>query len=325
MLNLYKLEVFNIVAEEGSFSRAAEKLLLTQPAVSQHVRDLESGLGARLFKRSSRGVILTPAGELLQNYSRCILRMVVEAESAVANLGQRAYGPLALGATPGVGVYLLPRWLQSFQQRFPEVSSHLHTGTTTELSAGVTEGRLDLAFVEGEISAGPPLSVLALREIELYVVVGEGHPWWEREEISLAELSRQPFIARPQGSQTRAWTDQLFARQGIAPQMVAEFDNPEAIKRAVAGGMGISILPDWALVDSKAAGLSGVPIRGIDLRRTLKLLRSERTPLKPAAQAFLAHLSGDFPALAQLSFQEPGPREQRPDSNCEGRNLSHTG
>lgn len=303
MINLYKLEVFNTVAAEGSFSRAAEKLLLTQPAVSQHIRDLESHLGAAVFKRGSRGITLTPAGEVLLDYTRCILRLVSEAESAVGNLGQVVQGRLALGATPGVGVYLLPRWLQSFRQRFPQVSTHVSSGNSSFLAGETAGGKLDLCFVEGEIGVEPPLELLALREVEMYVVVGEGHPWWERPEVSIEELSGQPFLARPAGSHTRSWTDRLFSRHGVIPKIAAEFDNPEAIKQAVAAGMGISILPDWVL-DGAGAQVRKIPIHGVDLKRTLKLLWSGQAPLKPAARALLAHLAAELPALGQAGFQE---------------------
>jgi DNA-binding transcriptional LysR family regulator len=318
MLNLYKLEVFNTVAMEGSFSRAAGRLLLTQPAVSQHIRDLEYKLGTELFQRSNRGATLTPAGEMLLDYTRCILRLLVEAEHAVANLSQVAHGQLALGATPGVGIYLLPLWIQSFRQRFPEVSANLRTEITARLAAEVVDGKIDLGFVEGEISPEPPLNILVLREIELFVVVGEGHPWWDAREVSLTDLDGQTFIARPAGSHTRSWTDQLFSRHEISPQIVAEFDNPEAIKQAVAAGMGISILPDWAFTGS---GVRGVPIQGFDLRRTLKLLWSENKPLKPAARAFLAHLADTFPILAQLVAQGgeiflPARQDYRASVDC---------
>jgi DNA-binding transcriptional LysR family regulator len=193
MLTLYKLEIFHTVSEEGSFSRAAERLRLTQPAVSQHIRDLEERLGKTLFQRSNRGVRLTAAGKLLLDYTRCILRMLAEAESA---------------------------------------------------------------------------------------------------------------IARPQGSHTRAWTDQLFTRNGISPQIVVEFDNPEAILQAVAAGVGISLLPEWAIPDRST---------GARLNRTLRLVWSENRALSSAAQAFLAHLSEPFPNLSQLlaagRITEPRLRE----------------
>jgi DNA-binding transcriptional LysR family regulator len=219
-----------------------------------------------------------------------------------------------------VGFYLLPAWIQSFRQRFPDISATLRTDITARLAEGVIDGKIDLGFVEGEITPHPPLNILVLREIELCVVVGEGHPWWHAAEVSLEDLAGQPFIARPAGSHTRSWTDQVFSQHGISPTIVVEFDNPEAIKQAVAAGMGISILPDWAFAGAGSA-VRGVPIGGVDLRRTLKLLWSESAPLKPAARAFLVHLADEFHVLTQLAAQGgeihlPARSQYRASPNC---------
>ena len=169
MLNLYKLEIFNTVAMEGNFSRAAERLLLTQPAVSQHMRDLEEILGTELFVRGPRGVRLTAAGETLLDYTRCILRLLSEAENAVANLQGLQNGQILIGSTPGASVYLLPVWIQAFHQRFPDLTILLRTDVTPSLAAELKAGRIDLAFVEGEIDVEPPMKALVLRDIPLYL------------------------------------------------------------------------------------------------------------------------------------------------------------
>lgn len=324
MLNLYKLEIFNAVAMEGSFSRAARRLLLTQPAVSQHIRDLEESLGNPLFQRGARGVSLTSAGEVLLDYTRCILRMVAEAESAIAALSQTPLGPVTIGATPGVGVYLLPGWIRAFRQRYEHLPVTLRTDTTTRVAADLLAGRLNLGFVEGEIDPEPPLQALSLREISLCVVVGKSHSWWERAQVSIGELDGQEFIARTAGSHTRLWTDQLFTRHKVTPRIVAEFDNPEAIKQAVAAGMGIAILPDWTVADGWASGRA-IPLQGIELRRTLKLLWSAGQPIPLGARAFLALLADQFPSLVQagfpgdaLSLRLPARDEYRASLDCRG-------
>lgn len=307
MLSLYKLEIFNTVAMEGSFSRAAGRLLLSQPAVSQHMRDLESGLNKALFLRTHRGVTLTPAGETLLDYTHCILRLVAEAEQALTGLDAITEGNLALGATPAASVYLLPAWIQTFHQRFPGLGVLLRTDTTHNLAGDVLSGKLDLAFIEGELQAEPPLKTLGLQAIELFVVVGAGHIWWDLEQVSMRALDGQPFITRPRGSQTRAWIDQVLQQHGIAPRVIAEFDNPEAIKQAVASGMGVAILPDLALAEEKGPRLRAVPIAERDLRRTLKLVWNDDALLKPVSRAFLAQLGERFPLLAQLSLAQFTP------------------
>jgi DNA-binding transcriptional LysR family regulator len=302
MLNLYKLEIFNTVAMEGSFSKAAERLLLTQPAVSQHVRDLESGLSKALFERTPRGVKLTPAGEILLDYTRCILRLVTEAEQALTSLDRLEQGNIAIGATPSTSVYLLPGWIQDFHQRFPGLGILLRTDTTPNIAADILAGKLDLGFVEGELQPEARVNTMALQELELLVVVGAGHRFWERTQVSLRDLNGETFIARPPGSQTRAWIDQVLQQHGVLPRVIAEFDNPEAIKQAVTSGMGAAILPDLALQNEDQHKLHAIPIQEQDLRRTLKLVWAADGVLKPVSRAFLAQLSERYPALAQLQF-----------------------
>jgi DNA-binding transcriptional LysR family regulator len=301
MLDLYKLEIFNTVAIEGSFSRAAARMSLSQPAVSQHMRDLETSLDVELFVRGYRGVTLTASGETLLDYTRCILRLLGEAESAIRHLNQLEAGQIALGATPGAGVYLLPGWMQTFHERFPNLATSLRTDTTSQILRAIREKEIAIGFVEGEFSAQPPLRSQVLRDIDLFVVVYRGHAWWSRQVIQLDELAGQAFISRPIGSHTRAWIDQALNNAGVQARIVAEFDNPEAIKQAVASGMGITILPEWGLQEQSAGhDLRSLPVQGVDLRRTLKLVWNEEAPFKPAARAFLALLMDDFPQLTQL-------------------------
>ena len=133
------------------------------------------------------------------------------------------------------------------------------------------------------------------------MVIHRGHAWWSRQVVQLHELQDQAFISRPVGSHTRAWIDQALNDAGVQPHIVAEFDNPEAIKQAVASGMGITILPEWGLQEQSAGhDLRSLPVQGVDLRRTLKLVWNEEAPFKPAERAFLALLMDEFPQLTQL-------------------------
>ena len=161
---------------------------------------------------------------------------------------------------------------------------------------------MDLAFVEGELQLEPPINALVLQEIHLFVVVGTGHPWSNRNEIELRALDGQAFVSRTTGSQTRSWTDQIFAQYGIQPRTVAEFDNPESIRQAVATGMGFTILAEWGLGDAYSGlQLHTLSIAGLDLRRTLKLVWASETPIKPIGRAFLTLLADQYPQLSQVT------------------------
>lgn len=304
MLSLYKLEIFATVVQAGSFSAAAQTFPMTQPAVSQHIQDLENSLGTSLFIRGRRGVTLTPAGETLYDYTQRILRLVAEAESQVTNVENITSGQLTIGATPGVSTYLLPDWLGGFRTRYPQLNVALQTGVTTQNIAGVMDHRLDLAIVEGELEkiSRKGLGSLALRPVDMVLVVGQGHIWSQRESIQLSDLNNIPFITRQANSRTRVWIDAVLAQHRVKPKIVAEFDNQEAIKQTVMSNMGVGILPDYAITREISAGLMHVlAVEDVVLRREIKLIYDETMPFSPVARALLQYLTTIFPQLESLS------------------------
>ena len=303
MLKLSKLEVFTVVTEEGSFSAAAERLHLSQPAVSRHMQELEDALGIRLFKRLRRGVSLTPGGEVLQEYTAQILYLVREAEGALTDVTSLAVGQVKVGATPGVSVYLLPKWTRSFTSVHPNLTVSLRTDTTSGVIDDLVTGRSDLGVVEGELEDvwRERLRSAALQDIELLLVVGEDHPWWELDVIDASALDDHPFVTRQPGSRTRVWIDEILHSKGIHPRLVAEFDNPEAIKEAVMAGVGATILPTYAVMRERSVGLlRSIPIADLQLERQLKLLWDSERPFSPVARAFLSHLSETFYNIREI-------------------------
>lgn len=300
MLSLYKLEIFATVVEAGSFSAAAERLLMTQSAVSQHVQDLEASLGAQLFTRGRRGVTLTTAGTTLHGYTRQILRLVAEAENAVTDVDHLAEGQVRIGATPGVNIYLLPEWIQAFRARYRNLTATLQTAITGEVIDGVLKHTLDIGFIEGELADGeyPRLAQQVLRDISLNVIIGPGHDWWTLESIPVDLLDGQPFVTRQSGSKTRIWVDDVLRQHDVQPDIVAELDNPESIKRVVITGMGVAIMPEYAIAAEVEAGtLRALVINDVPLNRTLKLVWDREALLSPVTGAFLSHLSKRFPQL----------------------------
>lgn len=302
MLSTHKLEIFARVVEEGSFSRAAERLLMTQSGVSQHVRDLERSVGARLFRRGRRGVELTAAGQTLYGYVVRIFSLMAEAENAVVDVRQLAAGQVTIGATPGVSIYLLAEEVHTFRLRYPNLTVGLETKITSEIVEDVLAQRLDGGFIEGELDApAPGLGVRELQVIDQYVVIGRSHRFWGRVQLSLCELDGETFIMRQPRSQSRIWLDATLSRQGVRPRIGAEFDAVESIKRAVAGGGALTILPEYAVRDELAYGvLQAIRLEGSPLQRTLKFIWDDRRHLTPICRALLAHLVAGFPALAGI-------------------------
>ena len=304
MLDLNKLHVFHVVAQAGSFSAAAERLTITQSAVSQQIKELEAGLGRQLFLRGRRGVRLTPHGEILQRYARDIFLLAARAEASLTDVAHLSEGRVSIGATPGVAVYLAPEWVARFRAQYPRLTVALQTGVTSRIVPDVLAGRLDMGLIEGELDAFAGEGRLAWRplvEMEQFVVVGPGHPWAGRASVRLDELSGQPMILRPPGSQTRAWLDGALRPRRIAPVVAAEFDNLESMKRSAAQGTCLTVLPEYVVRGEVAAGLlAAIPVEGRPLLRTLKLVWVEETPFGPVTAAFLEELSLEFPALRRV-------------------------
>lgn len=302
MLDLSKLQIFVTVAQEGSFSAAAERLYVTQSAVSQQVKELELRLGRTLFQRGRRGVKLTTHGEILLRYAQQIFTLLDEAENALVDVENLSEGRLSIGATPGISIYLVPDWVQRFRAQYPQLSVALKTGITAQVVAEVLARQVDLGFVEGELDElkSSRLNVIALEDVEQMVIVGFKHPWWDKETVHVEDLHRQSFIVRPPESQSRIWLDHALRNYRVEPVIGAEFDNLESIKRAVGAGRCLTILPKYVVQTEAEQGLLHiVPIVGQPLKRVLKLISVRDAPFSALERAFLKVLSQDYPASLQ--------------------------
>ncbi|GCE45355.1 DNA-binding transcriptional LysR family regulator [Thermosporothrix hazakensis] len=302
-MDLYKLEIFVLVAQEGSLSKAATRMYMSQPAISQHIHELEMSLGTQLFRRGPRGVELTAAGKTLHTYAQDILKLVAEAKAAVTEVERLSQGRLLIGATPGIGEYFLPEWMQSFKQRFPQVTIALQTEVTSQLLISLLTNQIHVGFIEGEIEPEEmeTLALCPLHEITHRVIVGPRHPWWNRTSISFRELNGQAFVMRHPECQARTWLEEHFRAFGIRPHIDAEFDNLESIKQVVKSGTSLTILPDYVVEQERMLEqLHEITVQERPMRRMLQLVWNKRDPLPPIAQQFLLHMQSYFPRLADL-------------------------
>ncbi len=303
MLDLYKLQIFSAVVQAGSFSAAAEHLYITQSAVSQHIKELESSLGRPLFQRGWRGVKLTPHGEILNRYTIEIFELVAKAENALIDVNQLTSGRVSIGATPGIAVYLAPDWVQHFRSRYTQLTVVLQTGVTSQIISDVLGQHLDIGFIEGELDdhVSPHLSSLVLEEIEQQIVVGFKHPFWEYSTVGIEDLRDQSLIVREANSQSRIWLEQTLHQNHINPVIGAEFDNLESMKRAVSLGRCLAVLPPYVVqTEVEQHLLHMIPINGKPLTRSLKLIWDSNVPFAPITHAFLAELRQNYPVLNEL-------------------------
>ena len=299
MLNRNHLALFRTVAEAGGFSRAAQVVHVSQPAISMQVAELEEALGAPLFDRLPRGVRLTDAGKTLLNYAQRIATLEEEAERAMRELRGLARGRLALGASTTIGSYLLPAVLGKFRARHPAVELQLTIANTEEIKTRLIDRTLDLGLTEGTPPEDEELSARAFYEDELIVIASPGHPFARGgtgkvrlKGITARQLCAQPLVVREAGSGTREVVDRALAGGDARAENVAlTLSSTEAIKRAVAAGLGLAVVSRLCVGLELAGGvLVEVPVRDLKLRRPLYALTLRGRQGSPSALAFAALL-----------------------------------
>jgi DNA-binding transcriptional LysR family regulator len=266
------LSVFTEVADTRNFSRAAERLHLTQPAVSQHIRALEERLKVRLLERNNKSVTLTKAGEIVLHHAKEIGGLYRRMEEMVNELLHYTGGPLSIGASYTFGEYVLPPTLARLNADFPDILPSVTIGNTADIAEKVRNRLLDVGIVEGE-EIGTGLAVEKLAEDEMVVAAGARHPLANGSRIPHALLEEQTWLVREQGSGTRAAADKMFAILGLKPARLMEMGSTQSIKETVEAGLGVTLQSRWAL--SKELGLGSLKvlnIEGLPVNRSFHVL-----------------------------------------------------
>lgn len=239
-----RLQVFHAVARHLSFTKAAEALFMTQPAVTFQIRQLEQQFNARLFDRVQGRVTLTAAGQVALDYAERIIALTSELDHRMQSLSGELGGPLLIGASMTVAEYLLPRVLGAFKAQHPAVVPRLVVGNSEVVQMRVADRSLDLGFIEGD-SHMPSLGAEVLCDDELRVTCAPTHALAACAQVSPQELLGQPQVCREPGSGTREVVDHYLQSAGLAPDSlprVMELGSPEAVKGLVATGVGYAIM-----------------------------------------------------------------------------------
>jgi DNA-binding transcriptional LysR family regulator len=285
-MELSQLETFLAVAEERSFSRAAVRLRRTQPAVSQVIRKLEESVGETLFDRAARDGSLTSAGVLLRDYAQRLLALRREAASALDELKSLERGHLQLAANEYTCMYLLPA-IDAFRREFP------HIGVTVQrmLASRIPEELNLRTFELGVISFRPDpaqIRTIAVYGDSLTFIVSPRHPLAAARRVSIKDLGGENFIAHNVSSPLRRKVIEAFQRYRTPLNMGIELPTIEAIKRFVAMGNGVALVPHLTVARELETGdLVRVPVDELDVRRVLRLAHRRRATLSYAAKAFL--------------------------------------
>ncbi|NCA69594.1 MAG: LysR family transcriptional regulator [Sphingobacteriia bacterium] len=239
-----RLQVFHTVARLLSFTKAAEVLHMTQPAVTFQVRQLEEHFNTRLFDRTHNRISLTEAGQRVYASADRIFELYAEMENAVREVTGEISGALAIGASTTIAEYMLPTLLGDFRERYPDVTIHLKVSNTDGIVSMVENNAIDLGVVEAPVN-NKTLVVVPCKRDQLFAIVPPGHPLGSLEQVTLDQLLQYPFICREEGSGTReVINDYLNVQQDCQSvlRVAMELGSPEAVKGAVEAGMGVSVV-----------------------------------------------------------------------------------
>jgi DNA-binding transcriptional LysR family regulator len=280
------LRAFAEVAETSSFSKAADTLHLSQPAISKRIAALEGQLGRPLFDRIGRTVRLTEAGRTLLPYAQRVLREIEDSRRALTRLSGSIAGRLSIGTSHHIGLHRLPPVLRAFVNQYADVDLDIHFMDSEEACLAVEQGRLEL----GIVTLPPtPLPRLEQREVwpdPMSVVVAPGHPLARQRNISVRDLAEFPALLPDERTYTHGIVRQAFHKLGLQPRVRLATNYLETLKMLVGIGLGWSALPD-SMADESIKQLAVPELR---LRRHLGLVWHERRSLSNAAEALMAQL-----------------------------------
>lgn len=284
-----RLQVFYTVAKQLSFTKAAELLFMTQPAVTFQVKQLEEHFNTRLFERSHSKITLTPAGRLAMEYAERILNLTSEMETRLMEMTGEVSGILLIGASTTIAEYMLPRLLGDFKTKYPQVQTRLTVANSETVESKVADHTLDIGLIEAP-SHHPSLEAQICCEDELVAICAPQHDLAKLTMAAPEQLATLPYISREAGSGTREVVDDFFRRSGFNPDdlhIVMELGSPEALKGAVEAGLGIAIVSRATILkELKLGDLVAVPLQP-RLMRPLSLVYAHEKFRSKLLQSFL--------------------------------------
>jgi DNA-binding transcriptional LysR family regulator len=280
-MDIASLKAFLAVADAGSFSLAAERLFLTQPAISKRIASLESELDARLFDRIGRTVSLTEAGRALLPRARRILVDIEDSVRAISSLSGEVHGTLRFATSHHIGLHRLPPALKAFTLQYPDVRLDIRFMDSEAACVAVEHGELELAIVTLPPDPSPNLSLDPVWEDPLGIVVSHEHPLAGQRRMALSALLKHPAILPATGTYTRQIAEQAFSEAGASLDVALSTNYLETIRMLVSVGIGWSLLP-LTMLDGQ---LRHIHVRELQLQRTLGVVAHRERTLSNAALA----------------------------------------
>ena len=285
-MDINQLEVLSVVAREKSFSRAAEVLNRTQPAVSQAIRRLEQEVGEKLFDRSSKDGTLTLAGEILVDYARQMLNLRQTAHDAIKEMRDLQHGKMTISANEHTVFYLLPV-IEEFRRQHPLIKIEVRRGVASRIPKEVMAREVELGVISFKPNDNSVVSISVLSD-ELALIVSPEHSLANKTSVSIKELGEENFIAHNAPSPYRQKVIESFEKHNTKLNISIELPSLEAIKRLVEKGVGVALVPKLTAQNEIAGGrLKALSVKEMKLERKLNIIYRRNSVLSHAAKVFL--------------------------------------
>jgi len=295
-LDIRHLRYFLAVAEAESFSRAADRLGISQPSVSQQMRDLEAGLRVPLFQRRGKRILLTPKGLIFQEHARTVLRQLENFLEELNRGPGQLRGALHLGVVPVLNVPLVPHLLGLFTADHPAINVVVEEISSTDIETALEEGRMDVGL--GFMTRySPNLRYERLCTDEFALIVSEAHPWAKRRIVPFSELHQQRLLQLTDSFVMRRMTDEICRNHQVRPRTVAEISAIETLLRSLAPLRAAALMPKIALRGREALKLKAIRLQGKKLGLEIGLLRLSDSAANSAVAAFTSLAKATVPKM----------------------------
>ena len=325
MIEIRQLKILKAIVDTGSFTRAAEALGISQPAISQQIRALEKELGISVLLRVGRTTRVTAAGDVLVHCARVVLEKLDETLRILEEHGHGRAGVVRIGTSEGPCNYLLPEILVEIKRRFPLVDARVVSGNAAATLGRLAAGDIDVALLALPVDADS-VRVHEIGSDELVAVVPPGHSWAGRQYVTARDFEKEPMLVYDRGSQLADRSLRFLLDVGVFPRVPVEIDHLEAVKNLVQQRVGVAMLPRWAIRREVAAGVL-LPVRlgPTGLVRRWGVLRLDRQPHSAALRGLLQLFTEMLPALLGPISSEPrgdgGRSAARADRHSEPREF----
>ncbi|KOO41199.1 LysR family transcriptional regulator [Priestia koreensis] len=282
-----ELKTFVTLAEVKNFTKTAKLLMISQPSVSSHIKNLEKEFQTKLFERSPKVLKITPTGEILYERAKQMIMIYDQTRQEILEHHHSIKGELKIGASFTIGEYILPSLLRDLQDHYPELELQAVIGNTEEVIQYVRRFEVDIGLIEGQTNE-KTLSVHPFMQDELFITASTQHPLVQKEEITVAELQNQSWITREVGSGTREYLNHVIRSNGLKVKSLLTISSNQGIKESLISGMGLSLLSKYVIErDVRQNNLSVVKLKDYSFTRTLSYLYAPIMEQKKSVKMFI--------------------------------------